>query len=271
MTETKNLLITGPGHAATRLLVRMLAEHPQVVVPRPLLNGVLEYPPLHRFFVEVMDRTPWSSATYAVDKRELFFVLDSYFEAHDDRGGVGIVKMPYYPLFCLDMFEEYFGGRVAFLYCERPVEKIVRSYEQRGEDRLYFRDRPEELPRQLKKLALADRKRHLARPDPRRFFHDLVRRCDQLRLDWNHRHPDNPLIAVPVEELARSRERGRALLGTLGLDARQTEAMYRGVDEGRLMRGASLRNALRYGTLARSIKRWASPRFVARARRWFGD
>jgi hypothetical protein len=248
------ILVSGPGHSATRLVVRLLERHPDVCVPRRALNGVAEYAPLHRFFIRAMDRTSLDSADYQIDRDQLGAVLDAYMEHVDESRPFFVLKMPYYPLNCLELFFRYYGGRVVPVYCRRPPDKIVRSFLARGEDALYFAGDPAELLRQVKKLGPERRKEHLEQPAPQRFFQELVAWCEHLREAWDRDHPASPFVVLDVEELGRSEEYLLEALRRIGLRPVPARQMLRLVDRDRLMQATWLRHRLLTGRLAAAIR-----------------
>jgi len=116
MNKKTCILTSGSGHSATRLLVRMLSQHPDVYVPLSCLNQVCEFIPLHRFFIESMDQTPLSSEEYIINEKELKFILDSYMYNIDSSKPLFVLKQPYYPLNCLSFFVNYFEKNSFLIY-----------------------------------------------------------------------------------------------------------------------------------------------------------
>lgn len=231
----KALLVTGPGHSATRLLVSMFDKHPDVSVPMGVLNHVLEYKPLHEFFIQAMDNTAISSPEYAIDRDDLFFLLDAYMQTTDSSKPFILLKMPFYPLVCMDMFYEYFDGRVQLLYTHRPVDKVVRSYLRRGSDVFYFQQKHSYILQQIKKLDISQRTAMLADLDPEAFFRAVVHRCDQLRDQWNAAHPDQPFMTVNVEQLTTGRDHLTDLLHCIQISDHAIDDMLAAVDAERLV------------------------------------
>jgi hypothetical protein len=238
VTDTaRAILITGVGHSGTRLVVQMLARHPHVSAPSQILNAVQEYTPLHQFFIKSMDLTPISAEEYAIDASDLAFVLDSYMLAVDQSNECFVIKMPYYPLNCLEIFLDYFAGNISLVYTKRPKEKIVKSYLRRGQDR-YFWD-PVEHIRQVKKLGLEDRKQYLAIKDPEGFFGDLVTHSEAKCSKWNQSNPQHRLIELDIEQFSTSRQYVSGILHQLGLSAEPIDEMLAVVNVDRLLKGKS--------------------------------
>jgi len=229
------LFVTGPEHAGTRLLVEMFNKNPAVSVPMSALKPHGEFRPWNPFFVEVLDRTPLYSDKYMVDRDELNFILEAYMESIDTSKPWCLLKIPYHPLNCLDYFVDYFDGNIVLLFNRRPIEKIVRSYASRGEDRSLFTDNAIEQIRHIKKLPAAQRRQHMARPDANTFFEALHGHCDFLRDQWDAAHPERRFIDVDVEKIAASREYLVELLEKIGLPASGTDAMLSVVDRDRLL------------------------------------
>lgn len=241
---SKCILVTGLGHAGTRLVNRMLAKHPSVSVPLDALNHVSEFPALHRIFIESMDATPLYSDSYAIDEQELRFILDSYQTLLADAP-FHTLKMPYYPYNCLDEMRDYYDGHIAFVSVNRPIDKIVRSYQRRGEDRRYFVEDSRELLRQIKKLPVDARQSHLARRDPPAFFRALAEHADSIRDAWSHANPAHAFIEVEIERFATTEAYARSILEQLGISPDPAVEMLEIVEEQRLMEQRSLRGVLR--------------------------
>jgi len=234
-TDAQCILVTGVGHSGTRLVVQMFTKHTDVSVPVSMLNAVQEYEPLHRFFIEAMDVTPISADKYVIDRNDLTFILDSYVSGIDISKKYFVIKMPYYPLNCLEMFVDYFNGNVSLVYVDRPKEKIVKSYLRRGEDR-YFSS-PVERIRQVKKLGLEGRKRYLASGDVVSFFDELVVHSATKRRRWDQDNPDHTFIQVDIEQFSTSREYLGGVLQELGLSRDPIDEMLSVVNASRLLRG----------------------------------
>jgi len=229
------LLVTGPAHAGTRLPVEMFNKHPDVSVPMSALKLEGELRAWIPFFVEALDRTPLYSDEYAIDRNEVNFILDAYMESVDTSKRWFLLKLPYYPLNCLDYFVDYFDGSIVLLFNCRPFEKIFRSYVNRGEDRSLFTDNYVEQVRQIKKLPAAQRKQHLVHPDAKTFFEALYNHCEVLRDQWDTAHPERKFIDVDVEKIAASREYLVELLENIGLPASGANDMLSVVDRDRLL------------------------------------
>ena len=234
--QQKCIFVTGPGHSATRLLVQLFHRHPDVSVPMNSLNTAAEFLPIHRFFISAMDHTRLHSKDYAIDRGELKVIMDAYRLNIDPSKKFMLFKLPYYPLLCLDFFTDYFGGEVAFLYCKRPTQKIVKSFLDRGEDQLFFHQGDDEILRQVKKLPTDRRAYYLASADAPAFFAELVQECDRLRRKWDDQNPNDCFIEVDVEELTKSVDYLDELLVKLGLDTQYSRGMLDIVDSERLLR-----------------------------------
>lgn len=146
-----------------------------------------------------------------------------------------VVKMPYYPLNCLEVFLDYFNGDISLLYVQRPKERIVKSYLRRGEDR-YFLD-PVEHVRQVKKLGLKGRKRYLASEDAEGFFGELVSHSAAQRRRWDQNNPEHKFIEVDIERFFTSRQYLSDVLRELGLSTNPTDEMLALVNVDRLLKG----------------------------------
>jgi len=264
---TKCILITGPGHSGTRLLVQLLAKHPQVSVPINVLNGVLEYKPLGLFFSEVMDKTPLYSEHYCIDHEELRFLLDAYLRTVDSTKPYFVLKIPFRALICLPFLIEYFGQDIVLIFMRRPTEKILKSFKNRNEDKLFFVDRPELIFRHIKRLSVKDREEWLVSLDPDNYFRRYVARCEALRHAWDAEHPEKPFIVVEVEQLARSQQYCADLLDSIGLSSQETEEISSVIDKNRLLYHAGFRFTLLRTILRRFALAIVPPVLVTLAKR----
>lgn len=233
-TRPPGLLITGVGHSGTRLATRMFGRHPSVEIPEDRLNKVAEFPALHRYFIEAIDRTPIASDDYAVEASDVRLLMDAYADGLDPSGRV-VVKMPFYPLTCLDAFASCFDP-FGVLYVTRPVEKVHASYARREEDARYFED-PKELLRQVKKLPADQRARHLADRDPAAWVQALIETSASRMAAWRDDRPDVPVRRVGIETLATDRGTLGEVLTAFDLDAEPADAMLEVVDPERLLEG----------------------------------
>lgn len=242
MVEQQCVLVTGLGHSATRLLVQLLSRHPDVSVPLGQLDPVQEFRPLHMWFVQAMDRTPLYSPDYWIDEDELRVVLRAYELNVDPAKPYFVIKQPYYPLYYLEFFAREYPGRLHLIYTERPIEKVIRSW-QRDQGDYFFFEGPE-LLRQAKKLHPDDRARFLtdlATHDSTEYLKAVERHSLALRDDWNVRHPDRPFTTVDMERLSREPDYLREILDGIALSTDPVEQMLEIVDRDRLIKGKQRR------------------------------
>jgi len=233
------LLVTGIGHSGTRLVVDMLSKHPDVEVPEMLLNKVKEYSPLHQFFIETIDKTPLSSSKYSVDDQELHFILDSYMSCVQKTKKYFLLKMPFYPMFCLDKIERYFKKKLKCLFVTRPIKKIVDSYNRRNEVTRYFTNRKEQF-RQIKKLDVNRRAYHLAMSnsdmfDVEAYFADLFEHATILKSEWNKRRSPASFIDIDIESFAVSHDEFNNFLARLSLSPEYTDSIMKTINRKRLL------------------------------------
>jgi len=233
--QHKCIFITGMGHSGTRLVTQMLNKHPDVSVPMSILNRVAEYSPLHQFFINSMDQTPLDSTSYNINSSELRSVLDAYMSNVDKNKQWFVLKLPYYPLNCLDFFVEYFKHNLVLINVKRPKAKVVNSFLSKGEGQSLFLANPVERKRQVKKLDLSIRKNHLASRDAKAFFDDLYDHTESKVVDWNHDHPEMPFFDIDIEKFATSKEFLRETLQALGLRVNFEDQMLTVVDKNRLL------------------------------------
>jgi hypothetical protein len=201
-----------------------------------IINSVAEYTPLHRFFINVMDTTPLHSEKYQVDLDELCFILDAYMSNIDLSKPYFVLKMPFYPFTCLEFLSEYFGQNPSLIFCDRPTEKVIKSYNKRDEDKwITSAAESVELVRQVKKLGVNERQQFLSNGNSSTYFEAMVNRCKQLRDVWNHKHKDNPFITIDVEQVSTSPEHLSRLLTNLGLNSYPLHNMLSITDKQRLI------------------------------------
>ena len=231
--EQTAILITGAAHSGTRLLTRMLAKHIDISLPNEILNYVGEFYPWHTHFVKTMDKTPLHSDSYSFDFKEMKFVLDSYMTHIDKKKPYFIIKMPYYPLNCLEFLIEYFENRIYILYSERKKEKIIKSFENRAEDILYFSN-PDSHLRQIKKLDLELRKEYISKPIAREIFAHIIDETYRKKENWNKNNNNYQIIEVDIEQLAKSPSYFEALLKKIDIEAKNTDESYNVLDKKRL-------------------------------------
>lgn len=225
----KCILVTGISHAGTRLLVRMLHAHPHVQNYPDILNGVAEYAPLHKFFMAEMGKMSMEDERLVVGQKGLYAVLDEYTSHFRDHDTV-VVKMPFYPLDCLDLFEGYFGS-LKVVYAERSVEGIRGSWVRRGEDVFV---KPPHSAHHLKKTLLSDRRRIKDSQNLEEFIRAMaVRDLRRLR-EWDKAHPLNPSCVVRIEQLSVSDEAAKKMLTELGLSTMYAAEMLKMIDVERL-------------------------------------
>ena len=231
--EQTAILITGAAHSGTRLLTRMLGTHSDISLPSEILNYVGEFYPWHTYFVNTMDKTPLHSENYNFDFEEMKFILDSYMAHIDKKKPYFIIKMPYYPLNCLDFLIEYFENRIYILYSERKKEKIIKSFENRAEDILYFSDTNSHI-RQIKKLNLQLRKEYISKPIAKEIFSHIIDETLRKKETWNKNNDNFNIIDVDIENLAKSQTYFENLLKKIKIEPKNTEDSYKVLDKKRL-------------------------------------
>jgi len=99
---------------------------------------------------------------------------------------------------------------------------MVRSFLNKGEDKLFFETKPNEFFRQVKKLGLEQRKRFLASGNAEDFFKEMVDRCDYLQTEWNKGNPDFAIINVDMTTFINSKEYCEKILHQIGVDTDET-------------------------------------------------
>jgi hypothetical protein len=150
----KGFIITGFGHSGTRLAFDIFSKHPDFSAP-PLdkLNGVREFGHAHSMFISFMRNTEWSADKYHFDQAAFDRVLSMYCDMCD-KDKIILFKMPYYPLNCVNAFENHFS-ELGWCFTNRDKEKILDSFKSRGELINFFKG--PEFRLQLKKLPAKKR------------------------------------------------------------------------------------------------------------------
>ncbi len=256
------ILVTGVGHSGTRLMVNMLAKHDQIDAALPYLTKERELRALHRFFIRMMEQTTVYSEQYNVDENELRFVLDSYLKLFADDAKYIVIKMPYYPLNLMNFFVEYFEGRIQFVYTKRPVDKVVKSFLNRGEGKLFFHQTTEEMYTQVKKLPVERRGHYLVTTDARGFFTELTVHTDWLHDQWNEQNPPYRFVDVEMERIAQDKEYLVSIFEQLGLRVDNAEEI---LDEANVER--LLHHQKQSDSGLKSVLRSITPPIVWRALR----
>jgi hypothetical protein len=242
LSDQQCILVTGMGHSATRLLVQLLCRHPDVSVPLAQLDPVQEFRPLHMWFVRAMDQTPLHSSEYWIDEDELRLVLRAYEANVDPDRAAFVIKQPYYPLYYLDFFAREYAGRLHLVYTERPIEKVIRSWQRASGDWFFFEG--PELLRQAKKLHPDDRARYLtdlATKNSTGYLRAVERHSVALRDAWSAAHPELPFTTVDMERLSHDDGHLREILNVLGLSAEPAAQMLEILDRDRLVKGKQRR------------------------------
>lgn len=252
------ILITGPGHTGTRLLVEMLSRHPDVSVPTHVLNQVQEYEPLHRFFVQVMDNTPLYSDLYWIDERELSFVLGAYEQVCDMSKPYFVLKVPVYPLYFLETFIKHYKGQIHLLYTRRPIEKVIRSWQKDGSFHFEF----DELLRQVKKLRVDKRQEalnYLATRQLDAFIRAVDERCESLLASWQENSANPRFIEIDMEAVGRSQEYLASTLAQINLDTQYISDMVNVIDYERLLKGFKQAPPQRQSGIKRALRALTPP------------
>jgi len=233
--NSKCILITGVGHSGTRLVMQMFARHPEVCVPFSILNRVEEYTPLHQFFIKSMDSTPLDSNQYAIDFEELHSILASYMLNIDTQRGYFVLKLPYYPLNCLDFFVHFFKGNIVFLLVRRLKNRIMESFVSRGEDKSLFLSNPVEFTRQIKKIDVSRREKYLTTKDFSSFLEDMIDYVEEKVKRWDRDHPDMKFVDIDIEQFATSKDYLYNVLTNLGVSVAPIDQMLSIVNKNRLL------------------------------------
>ncbi len=227
------ILITGAPHSGTRLLTNMIGKHPEVSLPEKILNPVGEFYPWHTFFVNALDKTPLYSEKYNFDFKEMKFILDRYLENLDSQKPYFIIKMPYYPLNCLDFLVEYFNDKIYILFTVRNKQKILKSFESRAVDQRYFKD-PQAHLKQIKKLNIKLRKEYLSKPYAYEIISHLIDETLRKKEEWNNKNLKHQIIDVDIDKLAKKSDYFEKILSKIKLEPKNTQESYKILDKKRL-------------------------------------
>ncbi|MEM8780075.1 MAG: hypothetical protein AAGF26_14610, partial [Cyanobacteria bacterium P01_G01_bin.49] len=123
-----------------------------------------------------------------------------------------VFKLPYYPLNILDIFTELFE-EISLIYAVRPSHKVIKSFASRPykKDTLW-------LKRQIKKLPVSLRQKHLAKTNIQELTQDFIQHCEYLRDDWDAKHPEMPFYRLEVERFSTDSNYVEEGLKALGLE-----------------------------------------------------
>ena len=126
-------VICGVGHSGTRLLFKFIRNHPLVATPNNRnLWAFGEYLPAYYEIKKELYRRN-NNPEIESDWNPIFENLDEYTSLCGYHKEKILIKIPTYPLFTPEIFVKYFGENTVFLYTMRCAEKILKSYEARGE------------------------------------------------------------------------------------------------------------------------------------------
>lgn len=228
------IIVSGLGHSGSRLVVDLLASHPEVSVPLDDLNEPREYPALHTYFINTVDRTKMHEAEYNFDKDELFFLLDSYLKNVDRSKPYTVIKFPFYLLWCFDALHEYFQGNVSLIYNYRDLDKIKASFYRRGENQFLFLKDQFELSRQIKKLSPKYRSRHLGKLDLPAYLEDLSTCTQEWRDRCAEKWPNIPIVNFDADIIASNPGEWGSILDIIGLSREGLEESIKIIDVKRL-------------------------------------
>jgi len=184
-----NILITGPAHSGTRLLVDLFKNNKNFYLPKNKLNSVNEFNKLHKYFIECADNTDLNSEDWEIDKTKLFNILDEYYYDNINLKITNtVLKMPYYPLRCIDYFQDYFKKNLVVLYAHKKFEQIYKIHSKRNEVNKYMNNTIE-MNRQLKKVNVIDRLKYIQSKrtdkDKLNFFYDIYKFIENFKTKNN--------------------------------------------------------------------------------------
>jgi hypothetical protein len=254
------LLVTGPTHGGTRLLVSVLSRHPEIATPETEALSVAEdYPWLHNLFMQAVETMGLHEARAAVDPDELAFVLDAYADACGP-GRYRLVKLPNYPPMAREAFEEAIDlARV--VSTNRASEPILASKRKRGRDAEQMANRRKFLF-QTKKCLVEDRKRVLNAHDYET-LHEAHMRAYEARIEaWQDDEEAAPVTRLRADDVVERPERLADLLTALDMSTDPLEEMRAVVDRDRLQQEGLVYRLKRRGLRA---KNWVQARLAERS------
>ncbi len=231
MKEKKGILITGMPHSGTRLIVKMLGEHPEITVPKSY-NSVEEPSVLHEFFIDVMNKSKLSSEKYDLEKEDLRMILESISKERN-----WVVKMPAYPLMCMKEFIYSMPNIRCVIYTSRPEKKIINSFMRKNENKILFEDEDEKI-RQIKKLMKKYRKKHLHECIPKRIFEDQIKSCKERWNECKKILKENGItyLNIDVEKFAKEKSYVVEKMEKMNLSKTSIDDMINVVDYKRLIK-----------------------------------
>ena len=197
----KCVLITGCGHSGTRLLFNILSKHTAISSPPEKdLNGVMEFTPMHHLFIDFQKRTEIDAEQQFFDIELFNNCMQRYISLCDTSRWV-LWKQPYYPLLFLKELKQYFG-QIKLVFTNRPKNRVLQSFERRGEHNSLFNSQ-EKLLLQLKKFDVKERKEFLADnfTNGLPVLGKMYDKCIFLRDEWGRQNPKNKFINFDMQKL----------------------------------------------------------------------
>lgn len=226
------LLVTGPTHGGTRLIVSVLSQHPEIAVPAmDELSVAKDSPWLHNIFIQAVRRMGLHEDQAPLDPEELRFVLEAYEEACGP-GRYCLVKLPNYPMMAREAVEEAIDLDVV-VYTSRSSDRILASKKKRGKDVRHAEERSQYLY-QVKKCLPEDRKRVLNARDYET-LHEAQMKAFRARIEaWKQAEGPPEVLRLYGDDVVENPQRLEELLDVLDLSRDPLEMMRAVVDANRL-------------------------------------
>ncbi|HMQ49217.1 MAG TPA: hypothetical protein PKA00_17275 [Saprospiraceae bacterium] len=215
--QKKGVLVTSSvGHSGTRLIVEMLGKHTDVFYPKERLNHVNEHDFLHQFFLEKIKNTPINKELKIENYEELEFLLNMYGKGHNP-GQAMLLKLPFYPLCCLDSLDEYFDD-FKIIYLNRKIDNVLKSFLDRNEDQHFWGNAAKRYE-SIKMLGLKDRELLMNEPRFENFIKSFPTYGEKKikEFESSKKENTNKILQVQVESISNSIDEILLIFKFLGL------------------------------------------------------
>jgi len=223
------ILISGLPHSGTRLALEIVKTASNVNTYSESLNEVGEVPILHHYFVKLLDETSINKKVAKTLDNELKWILEQL--CRKANNSEEVLKLPYYPIKRINVFKDVFD-EVKILSCERDIERVIKSFERRGEHHTLFTGQEARL-RQIKKLNVEYRGSMIHNIDFREWMHHLRSSYEKEKRELKN-GDSVKVYEWDILHIAESKNYMEKRLNEIGLKVDDTSEAHKKVDIERL-------------------------------------